>query len=133
MRDRALIARWCYEAGKEDNVIELISRDGKTYIKINDYEKLRELFGQLLAIIQDIKSTGNYDAAKNIIEKYAVKIDPTLHKEVKDRFKKLDIAPYGGFVNPQFIISKKGNNITDITIDYSQNYVKQMMEYGKKY
>jgi dipeptidyl-peptidase-3 len=133
MRDRALIAHWCYENGKEDQVIEIVDRDGKTFIKINDYEKLRQLFGKLLSQIQDIKSLGKYNDAKMLVEKYGIKIDQTMHQEVKKRYALLDIAPYSGFVNPQFIVSYKNNVITDIQLAYTQTYIDQMLDYGKKY
>ncbi|HNX21631.1 MAG TPA: dihydrofolate reductase [Bacteroidales bacterium] len=133
MRDRAIIANWCYEKGKAENVIELIVRDGKTYIKINDYEKLRNLYGDLLAYIQDIKSNGKYQEAKQLVEKYGIKINPEIHKEVKDRYALLDLAPYSGFINPKFVITTENGQIKDIQLDYSQNYVDQMLEYGKKY
>ena len=133
MRDRALIANWCYEKGKADNVIEWVVRDNKSYIRINDYEKLRALFGELLAYVQEIKSYGKFEEAKQLVEKYGIKIDPEIHKEVKNRFALLDIAPYSGFINPKFIITKENNQITKIELDYSQNYVDQMIEYGKKY
>ncbi len=133
MRDRALIAHWCYENGKADQVIEMVERDGKTFIKINDYEKLRQLFGKLLAQIQDIKSFGKYKDAKMLVEKYGIKIDPTMHQEVKKRYSLLDIAPYSGFVNPHFNIIYDKDVIKDIQLDYSQTYIDQMLEYGKKY
>lgn len=133
MRNRALIANWCYAQGLSDNVIEKVTRDGKTYIKINDYEKLRNLFGELLVEIQKIKSTGDYNAAKAIVETYAVKIDPELHQEVIDRFAKLDIAPYGGFVNPEFVVEMSGDKIKDIKVEYPKDYTKQMLDYSKKY
>lgn len=134
MRNRAIIANWCYENGRADNVIEMVTRDGKTYVKVNDYQKLRELFGKLLAYVQEIKSTGNYKAAADLVEKYGVKVNPTLHQEVLDRFAKLDIAPYGGFVNPKFVVEKDNDgNITDIKLDYSETYVDQMMRYAHEY
>jgi dipeptidyl-peptidase III len=110
-----------------------VERDGKTFIKINDYEKLRQLFGKLLAQIQDIKSIGKYNDAKLLVEKYGIKIDPTMHQEVKKRYALLDIAPYSGFVNPHFNVIYENNVIKDIQLDYSQTYVDQMLEYGKKY
>ena len=134
MRNRAIIANWCYEKGLADNVIEKITRDGKTYIKINDYQKLRHLFGKLLAHVQEIKSMGNYTAAAQLVEKYGVKVDPELHQEVLQRFQKLDIAPYGGFVNPLFVIQKDDNeNIIDIQLDYTEDYTTQMMRYARNY
>jgi dipeptidyl-peptidase-3 len=133
MRNRALIANWCYENGLEKNVIEKVMKNGKTYIKINDYVELRKLFAQLLAEIQKIKSTGDYEAARKIVETYGVKIDYDIHKEVKERFAPLNIAPYGGFINPEFKIVKKGDKIVDIQIEYPNDYTQQMLEYSKKY
>lgn len=103
MQDRKLISEWCYEHGKKDNVIEKKVKDGKTYFVINDFEKLRGLFGELLAEIQRIKSEGDYEAGKNLVETYAVKIDPVLHKEVKERYDALNLKPYGGFINPDIV------------------------------
>lgn len=133
MRNRAIIARWCYEKGQQDKVIELVNRDGKTFVKINDYEKLRLLFGQLLSEIQDIKSTGNYAQAKKMVETYGIQIDPTLHKEVKDRYAQLNIAPYGGFVNPTFDVQQKNGKIVDIKLVYPSSFVEQMLDYDEKY
>ena len=134
MRNRKLIAEWVLEKGKPDNVIEYVKKNGKTYVQINDYAKLRNLFGQLLAEIQRIKSEGDYQACANIIEKYAVKVDPALHKEVLDRYAKLDIAPYKGFVNPVYtpVVDKNGN-IQDIKVDYTESYPAQMLRYSKNY
>ncbi len=134
MRNRALIAHWAYEHGKKDNVMELVKRDGKTYVKINDYEKLRGLFGELLAEIQRVKSTGDFKGAQALVETYGVKIDPTIHKEVLDRYKKLNIAPYKGFINPVYTaVRDKDGNITDVTISYSEGYAEQMLRYSKDY
>jgi len=133
MRNRAIIANWCYEQGVEKNVIEKIERNGKTYIKINDYQELRKLFARLLAEVQKIKSTGDYEAAKTLVENYGVKIDPDLHKQVKERFKPLNIAPYGGFINPVFVLKKDGEKITDIQVQYPRDYTRQMLDYAKKY
>ncbi|MDE6802394.1 MAG: dipeptidyl peptidase 3, partial [Muribaculaceae bacterium] len=134
MRNRALIARWALENGKADNVVELVDIDGKTYVKINDYEKLRDLFGQLLAEIQRIKSEGDYEAGRDLVETYAVKVDPELHKQVLDRYSKLDIAPYKGFVNPSYtLVTDEDGNITDVTINYGEDYVDQMLRYSKYY
>lgn len=133
MRDRALIANWAYELGKAKNVIEKVSLDGKTYIKINDYEALRKIFGEQLSEIQRIKSEGDFVAGRNLIEKYAVKIDPSLHKEIKDRFAALNIAPYSGFVNPRYVTVEKDGQIVDVKIEYQGNYVEQMLEYSSKY
>lgn len=134
MRNRALISRWCLEKGAKENVIELKIKDNKTYYVINDYEKLRNLFGQLLAEIQRIKSTGDYEAGKALVENYAVKIDPAIHKEVLARYEKLKVAPYGGFVNPKFmVINNKEGQPIDIIISYPTDYTKQMLDYGKRY
>ena len=133
MRNRQLIARWCYEHGKKDNVIEKRIRDGKTYFVINDYDKLRTLFGELLKEIQRVKSTGDFEGAKDLIETYAMKIDYDLHKEVLERFAKLNIAPYAGFVNPKMIPQYDGDTIIDIKLEYPMDYTKQMMEYSENY
>mgnify|MGYP000233853252 FL=1 len=134
MRNRQLISMWAYENGKAENVIELAKKDGKTFIKINDYEKLRGLFGKLLAEVQRIKSEGDYAAGKKLVEDYAVKVNPEIHKEVLERYGKLDIAPYKGFVNPVYTAVKDAEgNITDVTVDYSEGYVEQMLRYSKDY
>ena len=134
MRNRALIARWAYENGKAENVMELVKRDGKTYVKINDYQKLRELFGKLLAEIQRVKSTGDFKGAQALVETYGVKIDPTLHKEILDRYAKLNIAPYKGFINPVYTaVRDEQGNITDVTISYTEGYAEQMLRYSKEY
>jgi len=145
MRNRALIARWAFEHGRGResvgsvgeppiDVIEMVERNGKTYVKINDYGRLRQLFGKLLAEIQRIKSTGDYQAAKELVENYGVKIDPKLHKEVLDRYKKLNIAPYKGFINPVYTAVKdvKGN-ITDVKVTYTEGYAEQMLRYSHDY
>lgn len=134
MRNRQLISMWAYENGKAENVIEFVKKDGKTFIKINDYEKLRGLFGKLLAEVQRIKSEGDYAAGKKLVEDYAVKVNPEIHKEVLERYGKLDIAPYKGFVNPVYTAVKDAEgNITDVTVDYSEGYVEQMLRYSKDY
>ena len=133
MQNRKLIADWCYEKGLKDNVIEKKVRDGKTYFVVNDYEALRGLFGDLLAEIQRIKSEGDYKAGKALVEKYAVNIDPELHKEVKERYAALNLKPYGGFVNPTIVPVTKGGKVVDYRIDYTQGYMDQMLEYGHKY
>ena len=139
MRNRALIARWAYEHGKGKaangkNVIEIVKRDGKTFVKINDYEQLRELFGELLAEIQRVKSTGDFAGARDLVEQYGVKIDHVLHKEILDRYEKLNIAPYRGFINPRYEAVRDANgNITDVKISYSEGYAEQMMRYSKYY
>jgi dipeptidyl-peptidase-3 len=134
MRNRALIARWAYEHGKADKVMELVKRDGKTYVKINDYRKLRNLFGELLAEIQRVKSTGDFKGAQTLVETYGVKIDPELHKEILDRYAKLNIAPYKGFINPVYTAVRDAQgNITDVTISYTEGYAEQMLRYSKDY
>ena len=133
MRNRKLIAEWVYEHGKADNVIELVKRDGKTYVKINDFEALRGLFGQLLAEIQRITSEGDYNAARDLVETYAVKVDPAIHREVLDRYATLSIAPYKGFVNPVYTPVVENGEITDIKVSYDEDYIPQMLRYGKDY
>lgn len=134
MRNRALIARWAYEHGKADNVMELLKRDGKTFVKINDYQKLRGLFGELLAEIQRVKSTGDFKGAQTLVETYGVKIDPELHKEILDRYAKLNIAPYKGFINPVYTAVRDAQgNITDVKISYTEGYAEQMLRYSKDY
>ncbi|MBQ1905151.1 MAG: dihydrofolate reductase [Bacteroidales bacterium] len=133
MQNRKLIAEWCYEKGAKDNVIEKKVRDGKTYFVVNDFQALRGLFAQLLAEIQRIKSEGDYAAGKKLIETYAVNIDPELHKEVKARYEALNLKPYGGFINPEIVPVYKGREIVDYEIVYKDNYLEQMLEYGKKY
>ena len=133
MQNRKLIAEWCYEKGRKDNVIEKKVRDGKTYFVVNDYEKLRDLFAQLLAEIQRIKSEGDYEAGKYLIETYAVNIDPTLHKEVKQRYEALNLKPYGGFINPDIVPVEKDGKIVDYKVVYNDDYLKQQLDYGKKY
>ena len=133
MQDRALISWWCYEKGLKDNVIEKKVRDGKTYFVINDYEKLRGLFGDLLAEIQRVKSEGDYEAGKNLIETYAVKIDPELHKEVKARYDALGLKPYGGFINPDIVPVVKGGKVVDYQVNYPCDFLQQHLDYGKNY
>ncbi|MCL6099402.1 MAG: dipeptidyl peptidase 3 [Bacteroidetes bacterium] len=133
MRNRQLIAKWAYEKGMNDRVIEKKVRDGKTYFVINDYNKLRELFGELLKEIQRIKSEGDYNAGKNLVETYGVKVDPELHKEVLERYKKLNIAPYAGFINPVLIPVVDGDRIIDVKIEYPDDFTKQMLNYAKEY
>ena len=134
MRNRQLIAKWAYEQGKADKVIEIAERYGKHYIVVNDYAKLRELFGKLLAEVQRIKSEGDYAAGKALVENYGVKVDPTLHKEILERYTKLNLAPYKGFVNPQMkeVKNAKGE-VTDIVLDYSEGYAEQMLRYSRDY
>ncbi len=132
MRNRALIAHWCLEHGK--NVVELVKRNGKTYVKINDYPALRTLFAQLLAEIQRIKSEGDYEAGKTLVERYAVKVDPVLHEEVLARYRKLNLAPYKGFINPWMKpVEDADGNIIDIELDYTEGYAHQMLRYSREY
>ena len=133
MQNRKLIAEWCYEKGAADHVIAKKVRDGKTYFVVNDYVKLRALFAELLAEIQRIKSEGDYAAGKRLIETYAVHIDPVLHKEVKERYEALDLKPYGGFINPEIRPVEKDGAVVDYEIVYTDDYLGQMLEYGKKY
>ncbi|MBP6611254.1 MAG: dihydrofolate reductase [Paludibacter sp.] len=134
MRNRQLIAAWVYENGKADKVVELKKRDGETFVVVNDYAKLRTLFGELLTEIQRIRSTGDVEGAKKIVEAYAVKVEPKLHAEVLDRYKKLNLAPYRGFVNPVYsLIKDASGKITDVKISYDENYVDQHLRYSKDY
>ena len=133
MQNRKLIADWCYEKGRKDNVIEKKVRDGKTFFIVNDYEALRGLFGDLLAEVQRIKSEGDYAAGKALVEKYAVDIDPDLHKEVLERYATLELKPYGGFVNPEIVPVRKMGRIVDYKVVYGDTYLEQMLKYGKKY
>ena len=134
MRNRALIARWCYEKGQEQKVVELVKKKGKTYVKINDYAALRNLFGKLLAEIQRIKSEGDYEAARRLVEDYGVKVDPVLHKEILARYETLHLSPYKGFINPVYkAVRDAQGNITDVTIDYTEAYDAQMLRYSKDY
>ena len=133
MRNRQLNAKWAYEHGKKDNVIEFVKRDGKTYVKINDYEKLRNLFGQLLKEIQRVKSEGDYKGGKDLVETYGVKVDQTLLKEVLERYSHLGLKPYKGFIQPRLVPVMDGEKITDVKVEYPNSFFDQMMEYGKKY
>ncbi|MPL87434.1 hypothetical protein SDC9_33434 [bioreactor metagenome] len=134
MRNRQLIAKWAFEQGKADNVIELKKKEGKTYVVVNDYAKLRELFGKLLAEVQRIKSEGDFAAGKKLVEDYAVKVDPKLHAEVLKRYAALNLAPYKGFVNPVMkLVKNEKGEVTDVTLDYTEGYTQQMMRYGKEY
>ena len=133
MQNRKLIAQWCYEKGAADNVIEKKVRDGKTYFVVNDYEKLRGLFGELLAEIQRIKSEGDYEAGKALVETYAVNIDPVLHKEVLERYAALELKPYGGFINPEIVPVKRGGKVVDYRIEYCDDFLQQQLDYGKRY
>ena len=135
MRNRKLISQWALEKGAADKVIELYELDGKTYIRINDYPRLRELFGELLGEIQRIKSEGDYEAGRRLVETYAVKVDPKLHRQVLDRYATLSIAPYKGFVNPVYepVIDPETGEITDVKVNYTEGYVDQMLRYGRDY
>ncbi len=134
MRNRQLIARWVFEKGAADKVVELVKKDGKTYVVVNDYEKLRALFGELLSEIQRIKSTGDYQSAHDLVENYAVKVDPALHAEVLERYKKLNLAPYKGFVNPKYeAVVDAAGKITDVKVTYDEGYAEQMLRYSKDY
>ena len=134
MRNRQLIARWAYEHGQRDKVVEIVRREGKSYVVINDYRRLRELFAQLLAEIQRIKSEGDFEAAKQLVENYGVKIDPRLHEEILERYKKLNLAPYKGFVNPVMRLEKNTQGeVTDVTLDYTEGYAAQMLRYSRDY
>lgn len=134
MRNRALIAHWVYEHGRKDNVVEMYNHGGKTFIRINDYGMLRELFARLLAEVQRIKSEGDYDAARHLVETYGVNVDKTLHEEVLQRYSRLNLAPYKGFINPVLKLEKdNAGNITDITADYTEGYAEQMLRYSTDY
>jgi dipeptidyl-peptidase-3 len=133
MRNRQLVAKWCYEKGLEDNVIEKKTRDGKTFFVVNDYEKLRDLFGQLLRELQRIKSEGDYEAGKALVENYGVKVDPELHAEVLERYESLNIAPYSGFINPVLEPVMEDGEIVDIAVKYPDDFSRQMLYYARQY
>jgi len=134
MRNRQLIAKWAYEHGKEERIIELIRYEGKTFVQINDYSKLRGLFGKLLKEVQRIKSEGDYEAAKTLVENYGVKVDFDLHRQVLARFKKLDIAPYAGFLNPELkLITNDNGDVVDVAVEYQSDYTLQMLQYSEKF
>jgi dipeptidyl-peptidase-3 len=133
MRNRQLVASWAFEKGKKDNVIVKEVRDGKTYFVIRDYDKLRVLFGQLLREIQRIKSEGDFDAGKALVEDYGVKVDPLLHKEVLARYEKLNIAPYMGFLQAKLVPVMDGEKIVDVKVEYAKDLISQMLEYGREY
>lgn len=134
MRNRQLIAKWVFEKGVDDKVVELVNKDSKTYVVINDYNKLRDLFGRLLAEIQRIKSEGDFEAARKLVENYAIKVDSVLHAEILERYKKLNLAPYKGFINPVYnVITDKDGKIMDVEISYKEGYAEQMLRYGKEY
>ena len=132
MRNRALIAYWVLE--HEPDAVRLVNREGKTYVQVTDYAALRGAFGELLAEVQRIKSEGDFEAARLLVEKYAVKINPELHHEVLERYKKLDLAPYKGFINPWMQLEYDENGeVKDVTLDYTESYVHQMMRYSEEY
>ncbi len=134
MRNRALIARWAYEHGKAQKVVELVKKKGKTYVKVNDYAALRDLFGQLLAEVQRIKSEGDFEAARRLVEDYGVKVDPELHREVLARYERLHLSPYKGFINPVYKAERDANGqITDVKLDYTETYDQQMLRYSRDY
>ncbi len=133
MRNRAFVARWAYEQGKTDNVIEEVEQNGKTYYIINDYQKLRELFGALLREVQRIKSQGDFEAARSLIEDYGVKVDPEIHREVLDRVATLKGAPYGGFINPRLVPVLENDQIVDVRVEYPEDFTEQMLEYSGEY
>lgn len=133
MRNRQLIAAWAYEKGKPEDVIEKITRDGKTYFQVKDYEKLRELFGRLLREIQRIKSEGDYQAGKDLVERYGVKVDQNLLREIHNRYAKLEVAPYQGFIQPKLVPLLQNGEIQDVRIEYPEDFLDQMLEYGEKY
>ena len=134
MRNRQLIAKWALEHGKADNVVELVKKNGKTFVQINDYQALRKLFGELLKEVQRVRSEGDYAAGRRLVLDYAVKFDPELHREVLERYSHLSIAPYKGFVNPVYTpVRDAAGNITDIKVAYSENYPEQMLRYSRDY
>ena len=141
MRNRALIAYWTLEraqkdaeANGSDPALQVVKRDGKTYVKINDYVKLRQYFGELLGELQRIKSEGDFKAGRDLVENYGVKVDPALHAEVLERYKALNLAPYKGFVNPRYELVKDADgNVTDVKVVYGEGYVDQMLRYSRDY
>lgn len=133
MRNRALVAYWAFEKGAADKVVEFVKKDGKTYVQVNNYEKLRTLFGQLLREIQRIKSEGDHAAGRDLVENYGVKVDQALHKEVLQRYATLNIKPYKGFIQPKLVPVEKDGKIVDVTLEYPRSFYEQMMEYGRKY
>jgi len=133
MRNRQLVAAWVYEKGKPDNVIERRERDGKTYFVVRDYARLRELFGELLRELQRIKSAGDFAAIRDLVERYAVKVDPAMHAEVLERYAKLNIPPYDGFIGPRLVPQRDGDRIVDVRIEYPDDFSAQMLEYADKY
>jgi dipeptidyl-peptidase-3 len=131
MRNRALIARWCLENGQ---TLSMVQRNGKTYLQVNDYEGLRQQIATLLAEIQRIKSEGDYEAARQLVERYAVKVDPVVHQEILERYQRLNLAPYKGFINPKMTpVKNDAGEVTDIQIDYTEGYAQQMLRYSSEY
>ena len=133
MRNRKLIAEWCYEHGKAENVIEWVVENGKRYVVVNDFERLRTLFGEMLYEVQRIKSEGDFEAGRDLVERYAVKIDPELHKEVLERYATLNIQPYAGFINPIYTLVEEDGRVVDVKIEYPDNYIEQMLYYSNNY
>ena len=133
MRNRQLVSAWAYEKGLEENVIEKITKNGKTFFVVNDYKKLQNIFGQLLREIQRITSEGDFEAGKKLVENYGVQIDQQIHKEVLYRSEKFNSAPYGGFINPKYTLEEKNGEITDVLIEYPDDFTTQMIEYAKDY
>ena len=133
MRNRQMVAKWAYEKGQKEKVIEKVTKDGKTYFRVNDYQKLRGLFGQLLRETQRITSEGDFNGAKNLIENYGVKVDPALHKEVLARYQKLNIAPYAGFIQPKLVPVEQDGKIVDVRVEYPADFAQQMLELARKY
>ena len=133
MRNRKMIAEWCYEKGLENNVIEWVEKDGKKYIVVNDFDALRTLFGDMLYEVQRIKSEGDYEAGKQLVEKYGVTVEPELHKQVRERYYALGIEPYGGFVNPEYTLVEKDGQVVDVVVSYPTNYAEQHLHYSKDY
>ncbi len=135
MRNRQMVSNWVMEKAKKSGAVEIVKRDGKTYVDIKDYQKLRQHFGDLLKEVQRIKSQGDYAAGSKLIENYGVQVDKTMHKEVLARSESLNIPPYGGFINPRLVpvMSQGGGDITDVKVEYPADFTKQMLEYGHKY
>lgn len=133
MRNRQLVAAWAYEHGRRDNVIEKRVRDGKTFFVINDHAKLRALFGELLRELQRIKSTGDYAAIRELVERYGVKVDSALHEEVRARYAALDVPAYSGFIGPRLVPVKRGAEIVDVRVEYPDDFAAQMLEYADRY
>jgi dipeptidyl-peptidase-3 len=134
MRNRQLISKWAFEKGQEQKVMEFVQDNNKTYIRINDYNALRDLFGMLLKEIQRIKSEGDFEAARDLVENYAVKVDRKLHDEVLPRFKKLDLVPYAGFLNPVYELKLESDGTpVDVLISYDEDYTSQMLRYSREY